>query len=117
MRDTLQGRAYLHHWGAVTEQSPAGGTHAGTHLLEVFAPEVNKWTMVRRYCDDRGVDQGRVAAIGDGLNDVALVENAALGVAMKNAFPEVIEVADRVTLDHDEDGVARAVDRIVTGAW
>ena len=54
-----------------------------------------------------------VIAIGDGLNDITLLEAAGLAVAMGNAFPEVKKVADYITLDVDHSGVAAAIGRFV----
>jgi len=59
----------------------------------------------------------RVAAIGDEINDLQLIENAGLGVAMENAVPAVKAVARRVTRSHAHDGVAYAIERILSGEW
>ena len=55
--------------------------------------------------------------IGDGLNDIELIQFSGLGIAMANACPEVAAVADKTTADHDADGVAAAVECILNGAW
>jgi len=78
---------------------------------------VNKWTMIEQHCRRNGIDQSRVAAMGDGLNDLELIRNAGLGIAMANASPEVAAVADRMTEDHESDGVAVALERILSGEW
>lgn len=107
-------RGFLQHWGAVTATESTG---AETHLLEVFNVDVNKWTMIAAHCADRGIDPKRVAAIGDGLNDVELVREAGLGIAMANADPRVTAVADKVTGSYRESGVASAIVRILDGEW
>ena len=48
-------------------------------------------------------------AFGDAENDLAMIKSVGLGVAMKNGFDIVKEVADVVTLTNDEDGVAELV--------
>ena len=110
----LGDRAFMQHWAAVTE---AQATGSSTHLLEVFNPRVNKWTMVQEICRQRSIDPARVAAIGDGLNDVEIVSQAGLGVAMANADPRVVAIADVTTTDHDEHGVAVAIERLLAGQW
>jgi len=110
----LDGRAFLQHWGAVTSTAATGSE---THLLEAFNPQVNKWTAIARHCAQRGIPSERVAAIGDGLNDVEIVREVGLGVAMGNADERVRAVADRVTKDHDAEGVAAAIAMILTGRW
>lgn len=114
LRREIGDRGFLQHWAAVTETSATGGR---THLLEVFNPNVNKWTMVDGFCQRQGIDPARVAAIGDGLNDLDLLAQAGLGIAMANADEQVAAVADRRTSDHDEDGLADAIGQILAGAW
>ena len=48
-------------------------------------------------------------AVGDGFNDVLMIEYVHLGVAMGNAIDKVKEIADFVTLTNDENGVAYAI--------
>jgi hydroxymethylpyrimidine pyrophosphatase-like HAD family hydrolase len=114
LRQELGDLCALQHWSAVTASHAIGSS---THLLEVFTSDVNKWTMIERYCRRNEIDPQRVAAIGDGLNDVELVREAGLGIAMANAGPEVLAHADRVTDDHESDGVANAIERILRGEW
>ncbi len=113
MRDDLGPDAAIRHWSAVTKD----GTGDEIHLLEAFAPHVNKWTMVERLARERDIPAARVAAIGDEINDVELLEAAGLGVAMGNAAAAARAVADVVTDHHEADGVASAVQRILAGDW
>lgn len=114
LRQHMSDRCALQHWSAVTASHAIGST---THLLEIFSVNVNKWTMVTGHCERSGIDPSRVAAIGDGLNDVELIQHAGLGIAMGNACTEVMAVADRTTAHHEDDGVAAAVERLVSGEW
>ena len=68
-------------------------------LLEgsVVDAEAKKAAM-RHECEERGIEPGAVLAIGDGANDVPLIEAAGLGVAYR-AKPALIAVAD-ARLDH-----------------
>lgn len=54
-------------------------------------------------------------AVGDGGNDLAMIRNAGLGVAMGNAVPEVLRAAALVVADHDSGGLAQAFDHILGG--
>jgi hypothetical protein len=114
LRQSMGQRCFLQHWSAVTELNATGSS---THLLEIFTANVSKWTMIHGYCQRMGIDAARVAAIGDGLNDVDLIGSAGLGIAMANAGQDVRSVADRITADHDADGVALAIDQILSAAW
>lgn len=114
LTDRLGDRAFLQHWSAVTSSAATGSP---THMLEVFQPGVDKWTMLQRVFDDRGIDPARCAAIGDGLNDVGMVRGAGLGIAMGNADPRVVAVSNRQTHGHEAGGVAEALDAILDGRW
>lgn len=47
-----------------------------------------------------------IMAFGDNYNDIDMLKNVGLGVAVQNAIQEVLEVADKTTLQNTEDGVA-----------
>lgn len=112
-------RVTLQHFAAVSgpQGSDEGGKDASVHLLEVFDRQVNKWSAIRHIAAERGIDRGAIAAVGDEVNDLPLLEGAGLGVAMANGIEAVLAVADRVTLGNDSAGVAHAIDNILAGAW
>ena len=49
-------------------------------------------------------------AFGDDFNDIGMLKLCGTGVAMKNAIPQVKEVADYETLSNNEDGVAKYIE-------
>lgn len=96
---------------------PFGAKDESVHLLEVFDPHVSKWTAIHRLAFEQGIPRGRIAAIGDEVNDLAMIEGAALGIAMGNAIDSVKKAAQRVAKSNAEDGLAEAVGRILSGEW
>lgn len=56
-----------------------------------------------------GIKPSEVVAIGDGLNDLAMLRWAGFSVAMQNAPDIVKEHADHITASNDEDGVAQLI--------
>ena len=50
-----------------------------------------------------------VMAVGDSENDIEMLREAGLGIAMGNAADEVKSVADELTLDNEHEGVAAAI--------
>jgi hypothetical protein len=113
MRDSFGDRASVQAWSAVTAEQATGSV---THLLEIYAPESDKWTMLKRVCAARGLGHDRVVAVGDGLNDLQMLREAALAIAMGNADPRLLEHADHVAPHHAQDGFAHAVDMLLAGA-
>ena len=54
------------------------------------------------------VEPADIVVLGDGLNDISMIQKAPLGIAMGNAIDEVKEVADFVTKRNDDDGIEYA---------
>lgn len=52
-------------------------------------------------------------AVGDGFNDLFMIQYAGLGVAMANAQEIVRQNADYITLSNEEDGVAAVVEKFI----
>lgn len=75
----------------------------------------SKGTGVQWLLDRLGVDPAACMGLGDGENDVEMLQLLGLGVAMGNAGPPALGVADHITASNAEDGVARAVERFVLG--
>lgn len=86
-----------------------------TSWLDIAPDGVNKATAVERVRDRLGVPRSRVIAVGDGRNDVELLEWAAeegRGVAMGQAPPEVRAAAGELTRPVEDDGLARVLDAL-----
>lgn len=110
---------HLYHFPAVVAPEHASTTTDGQvlHVLEVFDKNANKWSAINVLAGMLGIDPARIAAIGDQINDVPMLRGAALGVAMGNAVPAARDAAKRHTLGNDRDGVAHAINRILSGEW
>jgi phosphoglycolate phosphatase (TIGR01487 family) len=77
--------------------------------LEINAAGVNKAKALEKVCEEVGITMDNVLAMGDSLNDLAMIKAAGIGVAMGNAQPFVKESADWVTTSNVCDGVANAI--------
>lgn len=86
-------------------------TSSGEEYIEFMAAGVGKGAALRAVAAILGVPPAQTLALGDGENDIPLLQAAGLGVAMGNAVPALQAVA-RVTTDpNSEDGWANAVER------
>lgn len=93
----------------------AAVTQAGLGFVEILPPGVNKATGLAMVTANLGVDPAEVLVFGDMPNDVPMFEWAGWGrVAVANAHPSVLAVADEVTLGNDEDGVAVYLDQLLS---
>jgi Cof subfamily protein (haloacid dehalogenase superfamily) len=82
-------------------------------VLEVFDPSVNKWQGILKVAVRHGIDPEQIIAIGDDVNDLAMIRNAGLGVAMGNARAEVQQAARRVVGSNAEEGLAAFLDEVI----
>jgi hypothetical protein len=80
-------------------------------FINILAKDVSKGAALKALSTFLKISLDEIAAIGDGVNDIPLLEAAGLAIAMDNAPESVKSVADYVTLDVDHCGVAAAIDR------
>jgi Cof subfamily protein (haloacid dehalogenase superfamily) len=80
-------------------------------LVELAAPGVTKASGLASVARTLGVAPSHVVAFGDMPNDVPMLRWAGLGVAMGNAHPDALAVADEVAPPNTEDGVAQVLER------
>lgn len=79
---------------------------------EVTLHGITKASGMERYLKDAGLDRADSIAIGDGANDMEMVEYAGVGVAMGNASDALKAKADLVTDRIEEDGIYHAFEKI-----
>lgn len=82
-------------------------------FLEFFNSKVSKAKAMEKIGEICGIGREEMIAIGDGLNDLDMIQYAGLGIAMGNADAEVRRHAQFVTATNDEDGVRKAIERFV----
>ncbi|WP_270354546.1 Cof-type HAD-IIB family hydrolase [Bacillus velezensis] len=84
-------------------------TNSSPINIEVNALGINKAAALAKVSEKLGFTMENVMAMGDSLNDIAMIEKAGVGVAMGNAQDIVKETADWVTDVNTENGVAKAI--------
>ncbi len=82
-------------------------------LVQVMPRDTSKATALRWLTTRWGISLDEVIAFGDDVNDVEMVAEAGLGVAMANAVAEVKAVARRMTSSNEEDGVAAVLEELL----
>lgn len=81
--------------------------------LEVIPKVINKGQGIRDICKVLGISPEEVISFGDAANDIPMLREAGMGVAMGNAAEAVKEAADMVTLSNNEDGIAVALEKLL----
>ena len=82
-------------------------------LLEVSYKDAGKKSGVKFLTEYLGLKQEEVACMGDGDNDIDMIQYAGVGIAMENATDNLKAHADFITLHHDKDGLAYAFREIL----
>ena len=74
---------------------------------EITSKNVDKWNALEMLIEMLNITKDEVITIGDNANDVKMIQNAGLGVAMGESAPYIKEQANIVTESNDNDGVAK----------
>lgn len=78
-------------------------------MCDINGRGVSKATGIQRVCELMGIDLSRVIAFGDDRNDLEMIRDVGVGVAMGNGLAAVQEVADYVTDSCENLGVVKAL--------
>lgn len=103
---TAQMEAFLRIEGIQPVQALGGS-------IEITAKLATKGEALAFICEREGIDPQQVMAFGDSGNDLSMQQFAGCFVAMGNADDEVKAVADHVTESVANDGVGKALHRLL----
>lgn len=96
-------RSTVTSWGTleITNSHPSN--------IELNPLGINKANGVEAVCQLLGIQMSEVIAMGDSENDITMIHEAGLGVAMGNAQDEVKRIADMTTVTNEESAVATII--------
>ena len=80
--------------------------------VEINDARANKGAALQALCNLLGIGIGAAMAFGDGANDLSMIRAAGIGVAMGNSVQAVLDAADRIAPDNDDDGVGRIIETL-----
>lgn len=89
-------------------------TNSSPTNIEINPAGVNKAAALVKVCKWLDLSMEQVMAVGDSMNDIAMIREAGFGVAMGNAQEAVKEAADWVTGINTDHGVAQAIDKVLS---
>lgn len=104
-----------------SELQKAFGTNVGIffssdYLLEAVPKNCNKASGLRWLCQQTGIDISQTIAIGDNHNDISMIQQAGLGIAVANAVQAAKDAADYVTVNDCSNGaVAEVINKFIVG--
>ena len=80
---------------------------------DITATGITKGTALKALARYTHISPDRILAIGDGWNDKSMFDSAALGVAVANATPDVLEIADLIVPSNADHGVAWIIQQVI----
>ncbi|MCL6422626.1 Cof-type HAD-IIB family hydrolase [Brachybacterium sp. JHP9] len=84
-------------------------------LAEIGPVGVTKAAALARWCESLGITREEVWAFGDMPNDIPMLTWAGTGWAVAGAHEDVLAIADRTCPANTEDGVAQALEALLSG--
>ncbi|HGD1331360.1 TPA: Cof-type HAD-IIB family hydrolase [Streptococcus agalactiae] len=84
-------------------------TRSSPYSMDVISEEQSKVKGIERVGQRYGFDLSEVIAFGDSDNDIEMLSQVGIGVAMGNASQQVKENARYTTADNNDDGISKAL--------
>lgn len=84
---------------------------SGQYFFDVLSKEATKGNALKKLMGLLDIKPEEVAVFGDSHNDLSMFDVAGLSIAVRNAYPEVLEKADIIAEDHHQGGLGKAVYR------
>jgi HAD superfamily hydrolase (TIGR01484 family) len=79
-------------------------------MIMIMNREAVKANAVKLLVERYGYDMREIIAFGDDFNDVEMIKQCGIGVAVSNAIGEAKAAADFICGSNDEDGVAKWIE-------
>jgi Cof subfamily protein (haloacid dehalogenase superfamily) len=90
-------------------------TDIGYSMAELVAPNTSKGEAHKFVCNYLHIPLENSVGIGDSQNDISLIKEAGLGIAVDNACKELKSVADLIVINTNHDAVANIIYKVVKG--
>lgn len=90
------------------------GNNNNLGFYEIYLNSISKASALKEVLSIYNMTNEELIALGDGINDLEMIKFANLGVAMKNACSELLNVAKKITDDHhNDDGAAKFLEKLL----
>ena len=88
-------------------------TSSVPEYLEIVKKGIKKSEAIKVVMEKYNIKQEEVMAIGDGENDIEMIDFAGLGIAMENAKDYIKDFANVITTSNNNNGVANAIEKYI----
>jgi hydroxymethylpyrimidine pyrophosphatase-like HAD family hydrolase len=83
---------------------------SGSDLYDINPKDATKYNGIKILSEHFNIPLSEIIAFGDDNNDVEMLRECGVGIAMSNAINECKSVANHICGDCDEDGVAKWIE-------
>lgn len=88
-------------------------TSSSPFNLEIMPKGVSKFNGIETLCKYLNISPKEVLCFGDSENDLSMIENVGMGVAMGNATEDIKLKADYITDTNDNYGISKAIEKFI----
>lgn len=89
---------------------------SATNYYEFISKEASKGNGLKYICNMLNIDLSETVSIGDNFNDLSLIKEAGVGVAVKNAVEPLKDISDYVTInDNNNDAITEVCNKFFNG--
>jgi len=82
---------------------------SGEYFLDILSRDSSKGMALTSLTKELGIKKEEVVSFGDSHNDISLLKASGLKIAVKNAYRELLEIADIVTDENYNSGLGKAI--------
>ena len=100
-------------WDRLKALGLASVTAATTKNIEITSLYATKAQALEKLCEVLGFSRENVLAMGDGDNDMPMIQFAGIGVAMANGEEHIKQAADIIADDCNDFGAAKILEQII----
>lgn len=81
-------------------------------MLQILGKNISKGGSLISFAESKKIPKSKIISFGDNFNDVEMIKESGLGIAMANAQPEILNIADAITLSNDDNGIVYALSQL-----
>ncbi|MHB9128517.1 MAG: Cof-type HAD-IIB family hydrolase, partial [Candidatus Humimicrobiaceae bacterium] len=82
---------------------------SGEYFFDILSFDSSKGIALTSLINELGIKKEEVVSFGDSHNDISLFKASGLKIAVKNSYPELLEIADIITDENYNSGLGRAI--------
>ena len=86
---------------------------SSSFIIEIFPSSSHKGRTIELLANYFNISKNEIMAFGDYYNDIEMLNEAGVSIAMGNAKKEVKEVAKYTTDTNDNNGIAKAINKFI----